>query len=112
MSDFYAARAGGGGRDEVFTVLNRLVRYAEEHFRTEEALMEAGRYPELGRQRIEHERFLRKVFALAERLERGEAEVGDEVMAFLKAWLLGHILQEDKKLEAFFEGRGLPAGWG
>lgn len=111
VSEFHAACAEGCGRERVFPLLNRLVRYAEEHFRDEEALMGAGRYPDLLRQRREHEKLTVAIFALAERYERGEAEITDEVMAFLKAWLIDHILREDKKLEGFFRDHGLPPGW-
>ena len=111
VSEFYTAREEGSGRERVFPLLNRLVRYAEEHFRDEESLMGSGRYPELLRHRREHEKLTVEIFALAERYERGAAEITEEVMAFLKAWLIEHILREDKKLEAFFRDRGLPTGW-
>ncbi|MBI5013888.1 MAG: hemerythrin family protein [Deltaproteobacteria bacterium] len=111
ISEFHAALGAGKAREQVFPVLNRLVRYVEEHFRDEEALMEAGHYPELLRQRREHEKLTLEIFALAERSQRGDAEITEEVMEFLKSWLVDHILHQDKKLEGFFRDRGVPAGW-
>lgn len=111
INDFYVVIKAAHKREEVFFLLNSLIRYAEEHFRDEEALMAAGRYPELSKHKIEHERLILKVFDLAASYERRETEIDDDVMAFLKEWLIDHILKEDKKLEMFFRQRGLPEGW-
>lgn len=111
ISDFYAVIQSEHRREEIFFLLNNLVRYAEEHFRDEEALMEAGHYPELARQRIEHEKFVRRVFDLAASYQRHEAEIDEKVMEFLKSWLIDHILKEDRKLGVFFTQKGYPKGW-
>jgi len=111
LNEFHAAVTAGAGKEHVFPVLNRLVRYVEEHFRDEEALMEAGHYPERLRQRREHEKLTVEIFSLAERYERGEAEITEDVLEFMKSWLLDHVLHEDKKLEGFFRDKGIPAGW-
>ena len=106
VNAFYDVFRADGGRSRIFAVLNLLCQYAETHFRDEEELMGQGRYPGLARHRLEHDRLLREVFALNERYAAGEAEITEEVMGFLKHWLLSHILQEDKKLEAHFESVG------
>ncbi len=98
-------QATGGPAEGMFRVLNGLVRYAEEHFREEEARMASVRYPGLPRQRREHEGFLTTVFALAERLARDDPELGEELLGFLKDWLLDHILHEDRTFARFLEER-------
>ncbi|MHB8763203.1 MAG: bacteriohemerythrin [Deferrisomatales bacterium] len=112
INDLHAAHGTAAdplGRG-VFPILNGLVRYAEEHFRDEERLMASARYPGLARQRREHEAFLGRVFALAERLERGDAELSDDLFAFLRGWLLDHILGEDRKLAGFLGDREARSG--
>ncbi len=99
------------GNGAVFPVLNRLVQYVEEHFRDEEALMTTAHFPDLPKHRIEHEKLTREIFLLAEKHASGVAEIGIEVMEFLKNWLLDHILHQDKQLERHFETTALPAAW-
>ncbi len=111
LNAFHRVHQAGAGPDKVFTALNLLMRYADVHFRDEEALMEAGRYPRLAEHRREHEALTRKIFDLHARCRRGEAEVTDETMEFLKRWLLDHILGMDKEIERYFLCRGIPRGW-
>jgi hemerythrin len=111
VNEFHAACGKGRVPGVVFTVLNGLVRYVEEHFRSEEALMTEVRYPELLRHRREHERLTLEIFALNEKLEAGDVEISQETMAFLKRWLLDHILQSDRKLGEYVQERGIPPLW-
>ena len=111
VNAFHEVHLAGASREKVFTALNLLMKYADVHFRNEEALMEAGRYPGLQEHREEHERLTRKIFDLHARCRAGQAEVTDETMAFLKRWLLDHILGMDKKIEKYFLCRGIPRGW-
>ncbi len=111
VNAFHRIYEAGAARDKVFTVLNMLLRYAEIHFRSEEALMEAGNYPGLPEHREEHERLIQEVFELNARYEAADAEITSETMEFLKQWLLDHILSEDMKLREYFERRGIPPGW-
>ena len=108
VNAFYDGYRAGGGRDKIFAVLNLLVKYVEVHFRNEEALMEAGRYPDLLRHRREHERLTAQIFALAEKHEAGDGEICIAVMEFLKGWLIEHILHEDKKIAAHLAERAVP----
>ena len=111
VNGFHDLYRAGAARDKIFQVLNLLAKYVEVHFRSEEMLMEAGRYPELLKHRREHDKLAEQIFSLAERYEAGDAEITQEVMEFLKGWLLDHILHTDKKLEPFFQARGIPPGW-
>jgi len=111
VNEFHAIAASQASRDKVFSVLNRLVKYVEEHFRDEEELMGAANYPELMKQKMEHQKLAVDIFKFAERYGHNESELNSDVMDFLKTWLIDHILHEDKKLETFFRGKPLPTGW-
>ncbi len=111
VNAFHQLHRSEAGRDKVFPILNLLARYVEVHFQSEERLMEAGHYPHLPGHRREHEKLAEQIFALAARYEAGDAEITDQVMEFLKHWLLDHILQLDKQLEPFFRERGVPEEW-
>ena len=111
VNAFYEAYRAGTGREKTFPVLNLLVKYVDVHFRSEERLMEAGRYPELLRHRREHEKLTEQIFELAEKYEVGDSEISFAVMQFLKHWLLDHILQEDKKIADHLRGSAIPEQW-
>lgn len=111
VNAFHDVVSAGEARGKVFAVLNLLTQYVEIHFRNEEALMEAGKYPGLLAHRREHERLTVQIFELAERYEAGAAQITTAVMDFLKNWLLDHILQEDRKIGEYFRGREVPAAW-
>lgn len=111
LNELHESSAQAGSHASVYPVLNALVRYAEEHFRGEEALMEETRYPELMRQRREHEKFSFAVFALNERLQAREEETADEALSFVKNWLLDHILQMDRRMGDYVQDRGIPSHW-
>lgn len=105
INRFHDAWRAGASREIVYEVLNSLVRYAEEHFAHEQAAFETHHYPERLRHRLEHDRLLTEVFELNQRLSRGEATVSDQVMEFLKSWLLEHILRSDRAYAPFLSER-------
>ena len=111
INAFHEVHKSGAGREKVFTALNLLMKYVEVHFEHEEALMEVGHYPGTENHREEHEKLTRQIFDLYARCERGQAQVTDETMEFLKHWLVDHILGMDKEIERYFLCRGIPKGW-
>jgi hemerythrin-like metal-binding protein len=111
LNAVHDSHAKNGSVSSMHLLFNALVRYAEEHFRSEEALMEETRYPDLGRQKREHQRFTFAIFALNQKYEAGDAEAKEETLAFLKTWLLDHILQMDRKMGEHVQERGVPEFW-
>lgn len=111
LNDFHGAFVSGAGTGHAFATLNRLVKYAEDHFSNEETLMEEVHYPGLIKHKLEHERLLKEIFELEEKLEKKERELDSELFEFIKNWLLHHILEFDKQLEAHFKTNKLPPEW-
>ncbi len=111
VNAFHDVHRRGAGREKVFTALNLLMKYVEIHFQHEEALMEAGHYPALEDHRKEHEDLTRQIFDLYARCKRGQAQITDETMEFLKHWLVDHILGMDREIQRYFSCRGIPKGW-
>lgn len=107
LNDFQDACAAGRGPQAAFGALNALVRYAEEHFAHEQDLMDEHGYPERLRHRAEHERFLRRVFELAGEVDADAERGAEEVLEFIKTWLLEHVLGSDRRYGAFFAERGV-----
>lgn len=94
-------------------ILNSLIRYAEEHFRDEETVMDLAGYPadEALSHRMIHEGLIEEIFALNEELKVPEEKPLHDVEVFLNGWLIRHILTQDKKLASYavyLKGPGSP----
>ncbi len=86
-------------------VLDQLQHYGEEHFRDEEQLMEEAGYTELAAHCAEHAAFAEWLES-AQRAHRGgevAALLRDSVRAYLKDWLVNHILIHDKAYVPFLK---------
>lgn len=76
-----------------------------EHFRHEEALMQAYGYPGYDRHKQVHNNLLAKVTALLTKLRAGEDVVGSDLTGFLTEWLAHHIRGEDQSMIRFLQSR-------
>ena len=90
-----------------FATLNGLIKYAQEHFRTEERYMEEYGYPDLGPHQEAHAAFTEDVFSLQELLSKGDAAILQKILDFLKDWYISHILGTDREYIDFFAEKGL-----
>lgn len=90
--------------DPLFDQITRdLLAYAIYHFETEEQLMRQHGYaPEQTAQHIgEHRGFSERVVALRSEARNGESGARDALLAFLRNWLVNHILTSDQQLGKF-----------
>lgn len=84
------------------TVLDALIDYAVYHFSREERVMEACGMAELSKHRRGHEIFARKVLDIQQRFrDNRDSELGPDVLIFLKGWLQGHIVGEDRRIREY-----------
>ncbi|MGE4536673.1 MAG: bacteriohemerythrin [Desulfovibrio sp.] len=107
ICDLHEAMRSGKGKDQVETILHELEEYAVEHFGFEEKLMEQYKYPGYLNHRKEHEKFVDKVLAFGNDFRANKVALTNEVMNFLKNWLVGHIKGTDQKYSSFFNERGV-----
>ncbi len=107
ICDLHEAMRTGKGKAQVEQVVKGLEDYAVEHFGFEEGLMEKYKYPGYVHHRKEHDAFVEKVMAFGEEFRAGKVALTNEVMNFLKNWLVGHIKGTDRKYAPFFKERGL-----
>ncbi|MBI5846882.1 MAG: hemerythrin family protein [Nitrospirae bacterium] len=87
--------------------VHSLIDYASTHFKAEERLMTQFGFAEYEAHEAEHDRFIAQVLEFQERLRKGEKVVSNELMTFLKDWLVKHILGTDKQYSQFFHDKGL-----
>ena len=107
ICDLHEAMRTGKGKAQVEQVVKGLEDYAVEHFGFEEGLMKKYKYPGYVHHRKEHDAFVEKVMAFGEEFRAGKVALTNEVMNFLKNWLVGHIKSTDRKYAPFFKERGL-----
>lgn len=103
VNDFNQAITRGEGMKTAYSILNRLIQYAELHFRDEEKLMEIARYPaeQLQAHIREHEKLTEDIFRHGENWHSYGKEALPEIGRFLKEWLLEHILTSDMKYSKY-----------
>lgn len=87
-------------------LIGGLAIYARNHFAAEERLFKRHQYPQEEAHQQEHAAFAATVRAWKQRHDAGEA-LGQEVLDFLKGWLLHHILQSDRAYAPFLKSHGV-----
>ncbi len=85
----------------------KMVDYADYHFKTEEEFMQKTNFPGYASHKIEHEKFVKKALEIKERLDKKGLVLSIEIMEFLKQWLKHHILSTDKKYSEHFNSHGI-----
>jgi hemerythrin len=105
-----AEQSSGAPRQAILRqCLFALRRYAEAHFGREEKVMTACGYPELGRHKDEHQRFVERIREITERFDQDPDQeaglVDDDLLEFLRDWLTHHILIEDMAYRPHAEKR-------
>jgi len=91
--------------ETVSEILNRMTRYASEHFKTEEELLEMHGYPELPSHREMHEAFIAETAEFCHKTTLKIGSIPAEIFDYLKGWLTQHILGVDMKYSAFLRGK-------
>lgn len=81
---------------QVEQILDELLAYTKTHFAAEEGAMRLSGYPDLAAHKTLHDAlicelaYLRRIFAEVD-------SCNEVIMEFMKFWLVGHIVGEDKK---------------
>ena len=89
------------------SVLSELLSYTKTHFKTEEALMRAHKYPGLASHEVEHRLLVNRVTEFRKKFEAGKLTDVYELVSFLEGWLESHILGTDKKYTPYLSGKGI-----
>ena len=85
--------------DQVIQILKELKEYATMHFEHEEAYMESIGYKKMFTQKVQHNAFREKLnsWNLYD-IDENSEEIVDEILNFLRNWLVSHILEHDKQI--------------
>lgn len=107
INQLHDAMKVGKGKEVVSDVLNSLITYTKTHFGAEERLMATYSYPGYEEQKSAHAALVKRVEEIAQQFKTGNAPLNQEIMAFLKDWLIKHIQGSDQKYGAFFNSKGI-----
>lgn len=95
-------------RSEVVSdLLNKMMEYANNHFETEELLLQKYGYPDLSTQKHDHEVYCLKVVDLCENTMKYNISVPEKLLQYLTKWWINHILHTDMKYKAFLLEQGV-----
>ncbi len=89
-------------------IVTSLELYVVFHFTSEEHLLAKYGYPGLAKQEQEHGVFKARVARYKAEMSKGDKiALAGEIRQYLHDWLVGHIIDQDKKYSAFMiEKRG------
>lgn len=107
VNEMYEAMSQGKGNEVVGKVLNDLFTYTKTHFAAEEKLMQANGYPDFAAHKTLHDQFTKQVGDMQADFKAGKVALSTKVAAFLKDWLVKHIMGIDQKYAPFLQGKGV-----
>jgi hemerythrin len=87
--------------------LDELVDYTKTHFGYEEGLMEQNGYPDLEAHKGEHQAMIKQVGESIERYKSDPDQTIEDIVQYLKKWLINHINGTDKGYSGFLVGKGV-----
>lgn len=98
---------------QVSTITDELLRYVDEHFRREEAVMAATKYPDIEAHKKGHEALAFKAKLLHDKFKAATLEedlktCSQVLIRVLTDWLVTHILKEDMKYKSCIPKKAPP----
>ncbi|MEA2062286.1 MAG: bacteriohemerythrin [Gemmatimonadota bacterium] len=107
INELHDAMLEGKDKETLSNVLLELSNYVETHFATEEEYFEKYGYEGTSSHIFEHNNFIDKVLEFKRDFDEGKTTLSDDVMHFLKKWLVNHIEGSDKRYTQCFNDHGL-----
>lgn len=107
INELHAAMKDGKGKEILGKIITELVSYTKYHFTYEEKLMIQHKFPGYLKHKVEHDEFTKKVSGFENDYKHGKAVISQEVLIFLKDWIVNHIKVTDKNYSEFFNSAGV-----
>jgi hemerythrin len=93
-------------KDSFADAMHAAVDYVKTHFSYEEAFLEKAGYPGLAEHKNMHKGFIKKVLDSVNDYKQGKGTfVAFDFVRFLKDWILGHILVNDKNWSLWIKAK-------
>lgn len=93
-------------KETLLEVFNQLHEYSVHHFRREESIQRKIEYPNSLKHKNSHASLLKELESLMEELKQIDSpekikNKSHDINAFLKSWLINHVLNEDLLLKPY-----------
>jgi hemerythrin len=98
---------GQATKKKILDIFDSLHDYANTHFATEEKYFKEFGFEEAAGHIAEHEKFVKTISALRERIDEDDLKISFELIDFMENWLVGHLNGLDKKYTECFHKHGL-----
>jgi hemerythrin len=85
------------------STLNELVDYTKYHFSREEKLMQKNNYPNFDSHKLQHEAMISQVTKFIDEYRVDQTRTIDNVIMYLKTWLINHINGSDQEYSPFIK---------
>jgi len=108
INAFQRRVAMGSSNEALLKSYNAILDYTGFHFSYEEDLFSGHGYPETPKHKQTHKVLVKTVVQYGEQLKTARsAQLENEILEFLKQWLLDHILKTDMKYAKFLNSKGI-----
>ena len=107
INQLYDAMKAGQGSQVLHGVLQQLLRYTEQHFSSEEALLLQAHYPDLDEHIAKHREFTGRIQKFSHDYRAGAVALSVEILDFLKNWLNQHIMGMDQRYSSALNACGI-----
>ena len=97
VNELNDAMKAGKAKDEMDRIFGELATYTQTHFASEERFMQKVGYPDLAKQKAEHQALLKQVTDFKAEYDAGKAMITVKLMGFLRDWVRNHIQKSDKE---------------
>lgn len=101
-----ALQDNAGRFEAVSDLIREMIRYSDEHFKSEDAVMINADFPLFATHRREHQRYMEKIRAFVDSLKVGRQDLIEEILAFLSVWWIEHITESDRRYARWIQNQG------
>jgi hemerythrin len=106
LNELHDEMMNGHMNEAVAPLIGNLVSLAQEHFVTEERLMEANQFPGLADHRAIHQALSKKVEEFIARHDNGDRAAYSQFLYFLRERFTRHMQKEDHEYGLWFAEHG------
>jgi len=89
--------------NSIKSIILNMKQYALIHFDREETYMKKYEYPGIADHVAVHEKFLKKIEEVEQKIKIENHNIAVEIVEYLKHWLNDHILIEDKQYADYYK---------
>jgi hemerythrin len=107
INQLHEGMKAGRGKDVLQNVIDQLLRYTEQHFKSEEGLLQQAGYPELTTHMALHQQFVSKIKGFSKDFQSGAAAISVDMLEYLRNWLAQHIQGTDHQYSATLNAAGM-----